>query len=207
MNKAIDTPWVQSTVEIVLHKHLSRLFLLETNPLKISNSNPFVVYISKLCLCLFSVCVCVHVLETDRQRERDTGCICWCIVHGWACYCCCTVLAFLSFFPLYSRGSHLISISLLLLLFNKNKENPFILSPATFSFRGPWCSGAHGVQGPMVFRGTWCSGAHGVQRPMVFRGTKHLQVHGNVTQLVFPLSTSPTSTVAVKNYKPQILQS
>ena len=69
---------------------------------------------------LLSVCVC----ERERGgRERGVGCICWWTVHGWACYCCCTVLAsfFLFFFCtarqalVHTRGSHLISISLLLL--------------------------------------------------------------------------------------------
>ena len=78
--------------------------------------------------------MCVFVRErggkVERERERggkgervrDVGCICWCTVHGWACYCCCTVLAFSSFFfctarrsLVYTRGSRLINISLLLL--------------------------------------------------------------------------------------------
>ena len=64
------------------------------------------------CLC---ECVCVWCI----------GCICWCTVHGLACYCCYTVLTFFSsFFPfctawralVLTRGSRLIGISLLLLL-------------------------------------------------------------------------------------------
>ena len=70
------------------------------------------------------VCVCVCVCACARARLCDVGCTYSCTAHGLACYCCCTVLAsffFSLFFTarrslVYTRGSHLISISLSLLL-------------------------------------------------------------------------------------------
>ena len=76
----------------------------------------YVIWLDVWCVCV-CVCVCVWVC--------DVGCICWCTVHGLACYCCCTVLAFFLFFFLLctahqalvcNRGSRWINISLLLLL-------------------------------------------------------------------------------------------
>ena len=76
------------------------------------------------------VYVCVYVCDVGR--------ICWCTVHGLARYCCCTVLAFfISFFLLcflflfcllstarralvYTRGSRLVRIPLLLSIWKKN---------------------------------------------------------------------------------------
>ena len=50
-------------------------------------------------------CVCVRERERGEERERGRerdSCLCWCTVHGLACYCCCTVLAFLSFSCFFS---------------------------------------------------------------------------------------------------------
>ena len=69
-----------------------------------------------MCVCVCArVCVCVCVC--------NVGCSCWCTVHGWASYCCCTVLAYFfsiqraELWYIYIKGSRLISISFLFFLF------------------------------------------------------------------------------------------
>ena len=94
-----------------------------------------------------ALCVC----EREKERERDVGCICWCTVHGWACYSCCTVLSFLFFFfPVqrFALNKYFIIIIINIIIHYLQKRNSAESSVARYArttwalcnLNTQWCS-------------------------------------------------------------------
>ena len=75
-----------------------------------------------VCVCVWYVCVCVCMRACMRACVCvcDVGCICWCTVHGWISVLlllyCSSLFLFCTSSSGRTRGSHLISTSLLLSL-------------------------------------------------------------------------------------------